>query len=188
VIPILVILVVGVADFGRIFAHGLAVEAASRDAAEIVASEYLANPPGAPAVSLADPAPVGDPTYYDPLHLRAARVVCAETRSLPNTNYDPLTTNCPGMPLVLVCIHDSQDPSCGLEPFGAPIPAECGGLATPPTNGQDGSGARWVEVRVCYRFSAILQLPIISFGDIWLQRTRSFVIPCYFVLGTQECG
>lgn len=184
VMPILVILIVGVADFGRIFAHGLALEAAARDAAEIAANEYLAIPPG----PLSSPAPLGDPNYYDPLHLRTARVVCAETRNLPNSAYDPLTTDCPGMPLVQVCVHDGQDTSCAVEPFGATIPAQCTGMTAPPTNSQAGSSSRWVEVRVCYRFTAILQLPIISFGDVWLQRARSFVIPCYYVLGTQECG
>ena len=184
VIPILLILVIGVADFGRIFAHGLALEAAARDAAEIGANEYLANPPA----PLDQPAPAGLATYYDPLHVRAARVVCAELRDLPNANFDPVTTNCPGMPLIAVCVHDGQDPSCGTEVFGSTVPAQCSGMSTMPTNTQSGSTSRWVEVRVCYRFTAFLNLPIMSFADVWLEQSRSFVIPCYFILGTQECG
>jgi hypothetical protein len=44
-------------------------------------------------------------------------------------------------------------------------------------------------VRVCYRFTPILaNLPLLSFADIWLQRERAFTIPCYFALGTAECG
>jgi hypothetical protein len=188
VIPILVILVVGVADLGRVFATGLALEAAARNAAEIVANSYLSNPPG----PLSNAAPPGTSTYYSPLHLQAARVVCAETKDLPNTTYDSVSGTCPGMPLVLVCVHDSQDPDCAVEPTGATIPPQCqamvGSLPSPAQDPPPNDGPRWVEIRLCYRFSAILQIPLFSFGDIWLERTRTFVIPCYFVLGEAECG
>src|SRR5579859_5763105 len=72
VIPIMVALLVAVADFGRIFATGVEIEAAARDAAETGANQYLANPPGGAALSSPAPAP-GDPTYYDPLHLSIAK-------------------------------------------------------------------------------------------------------------------
>jgi hypothetical protein len=189
VTPILVMLVVLVADFGRIFAASLSVEAAARDAAEVMANAYLANPPGAPTVLLSQPAPAGDPAYYAPLHALAVKTVCAETSDLPNTAFDSGTSTCTGMPLIQVCVHDGQDTNCSSEAQGASIPAQCGDLAAAPTNAHGGSGTpRWTEVRVCYRFSAILNLPLLSFGDFWLQRTRTFVIPCYFVLGSSECG
>jgi hypothetical protein len=187
VTPILVMLVVLVADFGRIFAASLTMEAAARDGAEVAANRYLANPPG--GLLLNQPAPAGDPAYYGPLHDIAAKTVCAETADLPNTAFDSSTSTCAGMPLIQVCVHDSQDTNCSLEAQGSAIPAPCGDLATAPSNSHAGSGTpRWVEVRVCYRFTAILNLPILSFGDFWLQKTRSFVIPCYFALGANECG
>jgi hypothetical protein len=188
VTPILVMLVVLVADFGRIFAAGLSIEAAARDAAEVMANSYLANPP--PPATLDQPAPApGDPSYYGPLHQLAARTVCNETSDLANSAFDPAMSTCTGMPYIQACIHDGQDTECGSEAEGASIPAECGDLAAAPSNNNGGPGTpRWAEVRICYRFTAILNLPLLSFGDYWLQKTRTFVIPCYFKLGTAECG
>jgi len=193
VTPILVMLVVVVADFGRIFAATLSIEAAARDAAEQMANEYLANPPGdpllTPAVRLGVPAPAGSSSFYGPLHSSAARTVCTETSDLANSAYDPSTQSCVGMPLVQACLHDAQDTNCALEAQSASIPAQCAGMQTPPSpdNGPPGS-PRWAEVRICYKFTPILQLPLLSFGTIWLERTRTFVVPCYFALGTDECG
>lgn len=191
VLPLLLVLLVAVADFGRIFAAGIAVEAATRDAAEATANQYLANPPG-PLDAAAAPTPPAS-SYYDPLHHYGAGVVCAELRDQLNTNYDPSTQTCPDMPVVFVCIHDGVDPSCASEasPGTAGVPADCTAVASSPTNAQSGDqpSARWVEVRTCYHFTSLLGLPILSFGDFWLQRTRNFTIPCYFRTGTpNECG
>ena len=192
VIPILLILVVAIADFGRIFATGIILEAAARNAAEMAANEYLADPPGSratPPVPLNAPAPAGSSTYYGPLHAKVAKAVCAETQELPNSNYDPGTGLCTGMPFVMVCIHDSQDTDCNGESLGAAVSAGCSEFTPPPNKNHGGSGTpRWAEVRVCYQFTSILQLPLISFGDFWIQKTRSFTIPCYFALGAEECG
>ena len=69
-LPMLLVLLLGVADFGRVFTAGITVEAAARNAAEVVAQEYLRNPPG----PMSDPAPSpGDDTYYRALHELAAR-------------------------------------------------------------------------------------------------------------------
>lgn len=184
VATILLVLVVAVADFGRIFAAGLILEAAARDAAEVAANEYLATPPG----PINAPAPPADPAYYNELRKKAARTACAEVRELPNTQYDSVTTDCPGMPLTFVCVHDGQDPGCGTEAFGATVPGECSDLTTPPTNASANGSSRYVEVRLCYRFDSIIDVPLVSFGTFWLQRTRTFVIPCYFVLGELECA
>jgi hypothetical protein len=195
VVPILLILVLAIGDFGRIFATSLLLESAARNAAELAANEYLADWPGheaSPPVFLSQPAPAAgsDPGYYEALHTKVARAVCAETQELPNSNFSAGTGTCAGMPYVMVCIHDSQDNQCGNEAMGATVPAGCGDLSPAPTNTHGGSGSpRWAEVRVCYQFTSILALPLISFGDFWLQRTRTFTIPCYFVLGTpDECG
>lgn len=185
VMPILVMLVVVVADFGRVFAVSLSLEAAARDAAEIGSNEYLAHPPG----PLDQPAPAGDPAYYQGLHQKIARAVCAETGDLANSAYDPVTGACAGMPLIQACIHDGQDTECSTEAQGAAIPTECSGMAAPPTNAHGGANSpRSVEVRLCYHFTPILQLPLLSFGALWLEKTRIFTIPCYFALGSAECG
>jgi hypothetical protein len=185
VTPIIVMLIVVVADFGRVFAATLSIEAAARDAAETMANNYLSNPPG----PLNLPAPAGVSTYYQPLHLIAAKTVCTETRDLANSAYNQGTGTCPGMPLIQACLHDGQDTECLTEAQSATIPAECTGMTTPPSHDNGGTGSpRWAEVRVCYRFTPILQLPLLSFGEFWLQRTRTFVVPCYFQLGADECG
>jgi hypothetical protein len=187
-------LVIAIGDFGRIFATGLLIESATREAAEMAANDYLADPPGSDAtppifLSAPAPAPGVDPGYYAALHDRVARAVCAETQELPNSNFDPGTGTCAGMPYVLVCIHDSQDDQCHGDSFGAAVSAGCSDFTPPPDNSHGGPGTpRWAEVRVCYHFTSILDLPLLSFGDFWLQKTRTFTIPCYFVLGADECG
>jgi hypothetical protein len=173
VVPILLVLFIAIADFGRVFAVGVAVEAATRDAAEATANEYLANPPN----PLDTPASAAA-SYYDALHAYGQNVVCSELRGLPNTD-------CANVPAVIVCVHDGADTGCG-SPHGNA--ASCGDFTPAATSDQHGSSERWVEVRTCYHFTPILQLPLFAFGDVWLQRTRNFTIPCYFVLGDAECG
>jgi hypothetical protein len=173
VIPILLVLFIAIADFGRVFAAGVAVEAATRDAAEATANEYLANPPNPLDTPASAPA-----SYYDALRAYGQSVVCAELRGLPNTD-------CTNVPAVIVCVHDGQDNGCGA-PHGDT--STCGDFSPAANTSQNGSTQRWVEVRTCYHFTPILQLPLFAFGDVWLQRTRNFTIPCYFVLGSDECG
>jgi hypothetical protein len=195
VAPILIILFVGIADFGRVFNAGLIVEAAARDAAEHAAQEYLANPPGdpttTPAVRLSVPAPPGDPTYYDSLHLDAAKVACIETQQLPNTDYQSLSGTCSNWPAVGVCIHDQAEPAghCGGQTtgFAWPYPSQCSQLSSPWPD-PPGNGERWVEVRVCYHFTSILNLPLFSLGDFYVERSRVFTIPCYFATGFGPCA
>jgi TadE-like protein len=190
VIPILLVLFIAIADFGRVFVAGVALEAATRDAAEAAANRYVAVPPG----PLESPAPAGDPAYYvGPygLHTYAAGVVCAEMRDLPSTGPPP---TCPDMPVVVVCVHDGADDGCTSQasPGSGGIPGGCTDLTTWPNNAQvtnpDGTKSRWVEVRTCYHFTPLLNLPLFSLGDFWLQRTRNFTIPCWFVLAGAECG
>jgi hypothetical protein len=195
VVPILLILFVAIADFGRIFAASIDVEAATRDAAEATANEYLANPPGDPALTAAErlqvAAPGSNAAYYDRLHSYGAGVVCAELRGLPNTIYNAGTNTCPGMPVVVVCVHDGADGGCPSEASpGSGIPLQCGDLYSPvPNTYQLGTSNRWVEVRTCYKFTALLNnMPLFPFSEIWMQRSRTFTIPCYFVLGEDECG
>ena len=185
IVSMMLVLVVAVSDLGRIFAAGIVLEAATRNAAEVAANEYLASPPSPINAPIQPP---GNPNYYPQLRLNAAKTACAEVRELPNTQYDAGTGTCPGMPLTLVCVHDGQDPGCADEAFGAAIPPDCSELATPPTNISTSGTSRYVEVRLCYQFDSIIDLPLVSFGTFWLQRSRTFVIPCYFAMDDEECG
>jgi hypothetical protein len=190
VIPILLALFVGIADFGRIFNAGVIVEAAARDAAEHAAQKYLANPPGNPSLTpterLSASVPAGVAAYYADLRDDAGSVVCAETRQLSNTDFSGGT--CPTWPVVGVCVHDQADPDCGDPPTGfRPPPAECGELNSSWLDPPAGNGERWIEVRVCYKFTSLLNLPLFSLGDFYIQRTRSFTIPCYFATGFGGC-
>lgn len=194
--PILLLLLVAIADFGRVFAAGVAVEAATRNAAEIAAEEYVRNPPGDPSLTaaqrLAAPAPnSGYSAYYDDLALKAAKTVCVELRNLPNTTYNSADGSCSTWPVIRVCVHDQTSNSggnqCGqpITPgFDASPPAECSSLPSPgdpswdPTMTGGGETSRYVEVRVCYPFTAILSLPFVP-NRVLFQVTRTFTVACF---------
>lgn len=172
VIPIVLLLLIGLSDLGRIFAAGVVTESSARAAAEIAAQQYLHDYPLAPPA----PAPA---SYYSNLHLRAAQAVCAEMKSLPNTNFSG--GNCSGMPIVLACVHDGVDDSCATEPFGDAIPPGCTQLTPAPTNtlptGTETS--RYVEVRVCYHFTPLTHSALFVVPDVYLQTTRIFTVADY---------
>jgi hypothetical protein len=188
ILPLLMVLFLGIADFGRAFSAGITIEAAARNAAEIVAEEYRRNPPA----PLNEPAPPGDSAYYGPLHDLGASTVCSEMRSLANTTYDAGTRRCQvadgdpdtpdWMPVILVCIHDAQDPLCSTAAYGASIPnPECSQLLSPISPALEGGteDSRYVEVRVCYLFTMAADVPLLSLGEFWLQRDRSFTVADY---------
>jgi hypothetical protein len=189
-LPLLLVLFLGIADFGRIFQAGIVAEAAARNAAEIVAEEYRRNPPA----PLTEPAPPGNATFYQPLHDLAAFSACAEMRSLASTRYNTATRECylpdgdPGtsdwMPVIMTCIHDGQDPLCGTAGFGATIPdPQCSALLAPISPAMEGGAedSRYVEVRICYRFTTLVNVSLLSLGDVWLQRDRAFTVAGYSV-------
>lgn len=196
VLPMLLILFLGLADFGRVFAAGITVEAAARNAAEVAAEEYRRRPPDGVGADQTLPAPApGDPTYYQALHEIAARTACREAGGLDNSTFDSASDSCdvdPGsgeqMPIISVCIHDDADPLCDVPAFGAAVPASgdpdpCS-LRDPPTNSMEGYAAateesRYVEVRLCYRFSMLLHLPFLPLDDVWLKKSRVFTV-AYF--------
>jgi hypothetical protein len=89
-------------------------------------------------------------------------------------------------------VHDGIDPGCSnAYNVGGGIPAACGTLAPAarPTNAKTGvtETSRYVEVRVCYRFSTFfqVQLPFIGGqlsplgGDFYVERTRMFTVADY---------
>jgi TadE-like protein len=182
VLPLLLVLLLGVADFGRVFAAGITVEAVARNAAEAGAVERLPgrNPPPK------DPSMWN--SYYASLHENVAKVACSESRQLPNTSFTESDRTCPTMPVIRVCVHDDQDPICGapIDGFANPIPSECTQMGNTWSNASAGSdGSHSVEVRVCYQFTTLfnlhLSLPMnakLNLGDIWLQRERYFVVDC----------
>jgi hypothetical protein len=184
VLPLLIVLLLGIADFGRLFAAGITVEASARNAAETGAIERLRNQPPLPSDPNFTP-------YYQSLHLLAAKAACSEARLLPNATFDEVTRNCPTMPIVRVCVHDDLDPICGapIVGFDPAPPAACNHLTAawkPWSNASGGvDGSHSVEVRVCYQFTTLfslhLNLPMnasIQLGDIWLQKDRIFVVDC----------
>lgn len=191
VLPLLILILVGVADFARVFSAGIVLEAAARNAAEIGAHEYLKDPPTTPTTPVSTPPPGSwPPAYYSRLHLLAARAACADARLLPNTVYNTSTDNCDGMPLVRVCVHDGADDACSSDPFGTwTVPPECTAITTGLKNDAPAVGAEqshYVEVSVCYRFTMLLRIGALPFGvtppigDIWLQRTAMFPIADYY--------
>ena len=185
----LLVLLLGVADFGRVFAAGITVEAAARNAAEAAAQEYLRNPPA----PIDQPAPPGNDAYYQALHDLAAKTACREAKELDNTTFS--ADACASMPVIQVCVHDNADPLCNQTAFGASIPNPgCEPMLTAPDTTMQGGTeqSRYVEVRICYRFTTLfnlsnLQLPFgwgLSLGDIWLNKTRNFTVGWYPALPT----
>lgn len=179
VLPMLLVLLLGIADFGRVFSAGIVVETAARDAAEAASQEYLQIRRATAPATDAD---------FDRITATALAKVCEEAERLPNRQLSGSTCV---MPYTAVCIHD--DPAeltaygtrCGAGASGAP--AECielhGGWPSLWTSGMLPS----VEVRTCYRFDTLinltdLQLPFgngLTLGSIWLQRARVFSVADY---------
>jgi hypothetical protein len=183
----LLILLLGIADFGRVFSAGITMEATSRNAAEAAAQEYVQlvrNKTGG----------ILDVADYQHLHQVALDTVCEESEVLPN---HAASGGICSMPMAAVCIHDGDDKAgCGVE--ANPGAGTCD-LVNDPTTwnddnlGTDPDGAGplaalpYVEVRACYRFTTLInmsdvQLPLgwsISLGEVFLQRERSFTVANY---------
>ena len=180
VLPILLVLLLAVADFGRVFAASISTEASARNAAEIGAIERLRNKPPTD--------PVDQWTYYTSLHLQIAKVVCSELSVLPNTTFNAADRTCPTMPLIQVCVRDGVDPICGapIAGFSSTIPGQCSQMAPTMLNTSGGADASHaVEVRVCYRFTTLFNLRFtlpgnvgLDLGEVWIQRQRVFALDC----------
>jgi hypothetical protein len=180
VLPMLLVLLLGIADFGRVFAAGIAVEATGRNAAEAAAQEYLQLRRQGAALTADD---------FDRIHEVALDTVCAEADRLENQIESGGVCT---MPAAAVCVHDfaaelaAYGSRCGQGASAAP--AECAAMhaSWPPTEPLAGN-LPWVEVRVCYRFTTLLDLtdlnlPLgwnLSLGEVWLERTRSFTVADY---------
>ena len=181
ILPLLLVLLLAVADFGRVFAASISTEASARNAAEIGAIERLRNKPPDPVLTPVLP-------YYTALHEQIAKVVCSELSVLPNTTFNSADRTCPTMPLIGVCIRDDLDPICGAQIYGfsSTVPGSCSHLGEPWSNASGGADFSYaVEVRVCYRFTTLFNLQFtlpgnvgLSLGDVWIQRERVFALDC----------
>ena len=194
VLPMLLVLLLGIADFGRVFATGITMEAAARNAAEAAAQEYVQ--------MMRNRSTPLDATEYDRLHNVAIESVCGEARLLPTRvvggtgDCDDISSGTADlqMPFAAVCVHDGVDPSCtGAQVANAP--AECARMQSttwdPSVAGYDPAGTLGplphVEVQICYRFTTLMnltdvELPLgwgLSLGEIWMERNREFVAACY---------
>jgi TadE-like protein len=179
-LPLLLIIVLGVVDFGRVFQTGIVMESAARAAAEAGAIEYLREVTGK------------DPTYvpdYDRIREVAAQIACREASRLPNSD-----STCSEWPIIRVCIHDEAagDPDCGgpAAVGSGSVPADCpatdGGwsaasaLPVADTDANPDPRAAYVEVRTCYRFTTLIPtndfLPI---GVVHLQKNSVFTVADY---------
>jgi hypothetical protein len=181
VLPMLLVLLLGIADFGRVMSHGMVLEAAVRNGAEAAAQEL---------VQLERNKPAGlDADDYARLHEIALEAVCEEAEVLPN---QMISGGACSMPYVAVCVHDADQgdsAACGGEAPSAPT--ECT-VMDPPWDPQieqstPSEPMSYVEVRACYRFTTLfnltnLDLPFgwsLSLGEVWLQRDRAFVAGNY---------
>jgi hypothetical protein len=187
-LPMLLILLLGVADFGRLFSQGIILEAAARNGAEAAAQEYVQLQRNQPGGTLT-------PANYAQLHGIALEALCEEADPLPNRVASGTPLRC-DMPHAAVCVHDANagddvglGGACGTE--AASAPPECSVMDPPWTatieQTDPATALPYVEVRVCYRFTTLinltnLQLPFgwsISVGEVWLQRNRVFVAGTY---------
>ena len=185
VLPILLLLLLTVADFGRFFAAGITVESIARTAAEYAAREYLREKVAVGGAPL-------DPAAYARVHANAWQTVCDEAAGLPGVATGDHDDPCTGIP-TMVCIHDSSDPHCGSSYNTAGgVPPGCASLgpAGMPTNVNEGGSNRspYVEVRVCYRFSTLLPVDDIPglggplsplSGAFNIERERAFTVVDY---------
>lgn len=189
VLPLLMILLLGIADFGRIFQAGIAEEAAVRNAAEAAAeqyNQYLQCGTGNPDPTCSS---LPDPAQYDALHAEALRVACQEAERMPSRVVD-LSGNCT-MPIIAVCVHDTSggDANCGDEAPGPGGPCTHMYDTWDPSRSPDSPtfgpavdptlGRPYVEVRMCYRFDPLFSFALGSWGSIWMQKTNFFVVTDY---------
>jgi hypothetical protein len=185
ILPIMLVLLLTVADFGRLFASGITIESAARAAAETAAGTYLVEMramPGSLPPLTAD--------GYDRVHRAAWQSICDEAANLPNATPGVGGGQCSDLPTV-VCVHDGADPACGtVYNAGGGGTAGCSLVSAGTSNVQadpSSVSSKYVEVRVCYRFSSILSMDIPFFsgslsplsGNFFLEKVRTFTVADY---------
>jgi len=166
----MLIMLLVVADFGRLFAAGITIESAARNAAEVAAAEYNQ------ALPTID---------YGAIHKSAWSSVCDEASKLPNATPGG-GGECDGLP-TLVCVHDGIDLGCSNAYNDASGTTGCPAVAAGSSNSMAGGIEKYVEVIVCYRFSTIFSMTLPSIGgplealggDFYLERSRVFTVADY---------
>ena len=170
ILPLLLVILLGVADLGRVFQSAITTEAAVRDSAEAAAQEYI-------QIDGTTPAPGLDAAGYAALHTVALDVACREAERLPAR---VLAGSQCLMPVIAVCVHDDSaaDPLCdGSEASSAP--QECTEMDETWDPTRLGPGLPYVEVRMCYRFDPLISVPLFDWGSIWLQKSNFFTVANY---------
>ena len=176
VLPLLLVFLLGVADFGRVCADGVPLESAVRNSAEAAAQEYLqlCNKYGGDCTQLA-------PSEYQGLHDLVLEVGCREAERL--TNVQETAGACTN-PIIATCIHDDNLPgdgnNCGEE-VASGIPASCTQMTNTWSSARNGpaEGRPYVEVRMCYLFDPLIPLTEKWWGDVRLQRENNFTVTNY---------
>ena len=172
------VFLLGVADFGRVFADGIALEAATRNSAEAAAQEYLqlCAKYGGDCTQLAPP-------EYQGLHDLALEVGCREAERL--TNLQETGGGACTNPVIAICIHDDNVPgdasNCGEESLVGNVPAQCTAMDDTWSSVRSGpaEGRPYVEVRMCYLFDPLVPLTENWWGQVWLQRENNFAVTNY---------
>lgn len=186
-LPLLLTILLGVADFGRVFQAGIVTESAARAAAEAGALEYLREVAGK------DDSYVVPASSYERIRNVAVAVACSEAK-LPNA--DP-ESDCATGPAISVCIHDQAegDLNCG-DGNAAPVPPQCtdinsgmdpeSDLDVLATDANEFPRDAYVEVRTCYRFTTLFELNIalpmntgLALGDVYIQKEAVFTVADY---------
>jgi hypothetical protein len=178
-LPVLFMLLLGVADFGRVFHAGVVTESASREAAEAAALEYLRTEDERPG-----PADPGFADYYQRIHQTASATACQESRTLPNATFSsgpPVA--CGTWPAIVVCVHDGLDPHCDATPLAgySAGTGDCALMAESWSSALDPQGHPYVEVRLCYRFTTLFNLPAfgLELGTVHLEQRGTFTVADY---------
>lgn len=182
ILPLLFIFLLGVADFGRVFADGIGLEAATRNTSEAAAQEYLQL---CRQYVATDPLCTSglQPADYGALHTLALSLGCREAQRLTNRQAPGGTcTN----PRIAVCVHDDvqgDSTRCGQEAPapGGPCYEMDAAWSAADTGPVDASGHRrpYVEVRMCYRFDPLFSIALGNWGTVWLQKANLFVVTNY---------
>jgi hypothetical protein len=178
VLPLLMIFLLGVADFGRIFAAGITEEAAVRDGAEAGAQDWQQL-----CQKYTWPCSTGlqTPADYAAVHSFAREVACREAQKMPGRVLNGLG-QCT-MPIIAVCVHDDHAPGGGDMTCGAEAPppgGPCSHMDLPWNPAKSATTDRpYVEVRMCYRFDPLFTFALGGWGSIWLQKTNNFVVTNY---------
>jgi Flp pilus assembly protein TadG len=153
IFPVLLFLLVGVADFGRLYTSAVAIESAVREAADY----------GAFQTNRWDPANVS--TTVEEMQRRAC-VAAAGSHLQDYATSDPSNSTCSNPSFQCWLEHSGVDVDCGTS-GGMIAGTDCAASATePPCT---------VHVRLDFNFRTILQVPIVP-GTIQLVRESRFRI------------